>query len=135
MGRGEIVLHLLFTIFMLILLKNFIPNTKIKILKIFSFVMSIPLIVFFWIISVSRFGKLASLFVVKYLGESFIAFNGILYPNLHATTNGQAYFPVFYGLFDVNYKVFLSAHEKWDFLENITRFHVLSFILLWERYI
>lgn len=118
-GRGEMVLVFLLYACMVYLLKDQISKkTKRRL-----FLISIPIVIagglFFWAISVSRFGSKAGFFIFKYLGEPMNNFNGILFKEIKGTTNGRAYFSLIYRYLFGESK-FISANDKWDLIKSAT---------------
>ena len=75
-------------------------------------------IVFLQAISVSRFDDLATLYLSRYLGESMTNFNGILFSDLKGIAGGHAYFNRIFELFNI--KDYVTAIQKWDFIEKVT---------------
>lgn len=118
-GRGEMVLVFLLYACMVYLLKNHISKkTKRRL-----FLISIPIVIagglFFWAISVSRFGSKAGFFIFKYLGEPMNNFNGILFRDIQGTTNGRAYFSLIYRYLFGESSI-ISANDKWDLIKSAT---------------
>lgn len=118
-SRGLMVCYTIYAVSLLVFLREYLTS-RIKRMMI---VYGIPFIVIafsaFWAISVSRFGELANFMIFKYLGEPMVNFNGLLFDKLQGYTWGRAYFSTIYRYCfgEIN---FISAIEKWDFIEKIT---------------
>lgn len=117
-SRGAMVLTLLFVVIMLVYLRDFLSPKLKRILVGYGLPSMAVLVSFFWAISVSRFGDLATFALFKYLGEPMVNFAGILYPDIDGFAWGHAYFqPVTYLITGV--KDFMTA-DKWDYIESVT---------------
>ena len=119
-SRGVIVSSLLYIFIIFVYIRSYIGTRDryillVTIVPILFFALS-----FFWVISVSRFGNLATFMLYKYLGEPMVNFSGILYPNQVGTTDGTAY------LISAFRQDFMTGEEKWTYIENIIQ--VPSFI-------
>ncbi len=120
-NRGNIIIDIVFMFCMYLLFKKFISEKKIKKLRYLLIITSLPLILFFITITQSRFGsEMVSYYNIKYAGESFINFNGLMYDNLQGTTNGRAYFTLFNRVFNPESIDFETGIQKWDFIEKET---------------
>lgn len=118
-GRGEMIMVFLLYTCMVYLLKDKISKKVKRRVIIFSIPVVIVGALFFWAISVSRFGTQAGFFIFKYLGEPMNNFNGILFKEIQGTTNGRAYFSLIYRyLFGESGIV--SANDKWDLIKSAT---------------
>lgn len=118
-GRGEMVfVFLLYACLIYLLRDNISAKAKRRLVML-----AVPVLIiggmFFWAISISRFGSKAGLYFYKYLGESMNNFDGILFNRIHGQTNGRAYFSIFfrYLLGEVDYS---NAAEKWNLIYKTT---------------
>lgn len=119
-SRAVIVIQILFSIYLLILLSNFIgKNLRSKITK-YLLVILVPLVSIFTMISNSRFGEMANYMFIRYLGEPFVNFDTQLYPHLKNTTDGNAYFTLFKKLVGLD-PGFKSTVDKWAYMDSITK--------------
>ena len=75
--------------------------------------------VFFWAITLSRFGSQVGYFMYKYLGEAINNFNGLLFNRIESHTYGRAYFSLFYRYL-LGQTDFVYGDEKWSFILNTT---------------
>ena len=118
-GRGEMIIVFLLYTCMVYLLKDKISKKVKRRVIIFSIPVVIVGVLFFWAISVSRFGTQAGFFIFKYLGEPMNNFNGILFKEIHGTTNGRAYFSLIYRYLFGESNI-ISANDKWDLIKSVT---------------
>ncbi len=119
-SRGIIVSSLLYTFVILVYIRDYIDARKRNILLVILIPVLFFAVSFFWVVSVSRFGSMATFMLYKYLGEPMVNFSGILYPDQAGTTNGTAY------LISAFRQDFMTGEEKWAYIEDIIR--VPSFI-------
>ena len=100
------------------MLTNLLAVVTNSIVKIFFIVVVLPssiiTAIFFWTVTISRFGEMAEYMMYKYPGEAMVNFSGILYHDLRNTTDGTAY------LFSAFVRKFVSTEEKWQYIEKIT---------------
>ena len=118
-GRGEMIMVFLLYTCMVYLLKDKISKKVKRRVIIFSIPVVIVGALFFWAISVSRFGTQAGFFIFKYLGEPMNNFNGILFKEIQGTTNGRAYFSLIYR-YVFGESGIVSANDKWDLIKSAT---------------
>ena len=113
-SRGVIVETAIFIFLILFYLRDYI-NARVKIFFIVVVLpSSIITAIFFWTVTISRFGEMAEYMMYKYPGEAMVNFSGILYHDLRNTTDGTAY------LFSAFVRKFVSTEEKWQYIEKIT---------------
>jgi len=118
-GRGEIVLLFLLYVSMFYSLRKMIDKGVYKKLLIAAIpVVSIGMI-FFWVITISRFGEDATYTLYKYLGEPMNNFNGLLFNKIKGTTNGRAYFSLIYR-YIFGQQDFINTTEKWQMINSMT---------------
>ena len=118
-GRGELVITFFTYTFSLYLVRNYLSDkTRRRILLI-----SIPFVVifgvFFWAITVSRFGDSGVFYMYKYLGEPMNNFNGILFNNIRGNTDGQSYFSYIYR-YILGERSFVNKEGQYALMENTT---------------
>ena len=118
-GRGEMVLVFLLYACIIYLMRDWLDQRKRRALIVYGLPLVIVGIIFFWAISVSRFGDRATFFIYKYLGEPINNFNGILFKNIKGTTNGRAYFSLFYRYLSGESGAF-TANDKWGIIYSLT---------------
>ena len=118
-GRGEMIMVFMLYACMVYLLKDKISKKVKRRVIIFSISVVIVGALFFWAISVSRFGTQAGFFIFKYLGEPMNNFNGILFKEIQSTTNGRAYFSLIYRYLSGESNI-VSANDKWDLIKSVT---------------
>jgi oligosaccharide repeat unit polymerase len=120
-NRGSIVVDSCFIFCLVLLFRDYIPKGTIKKLKYAALVVAVPIVLFFITITQSRFSSdLVTSFNLRYAGENFINFNGLMYNQLNGTTNGQAYFTLFSRVFGAESVTYETPMEKWDFIERKT---------------
>lgn len=118
-GRGEMILMFLLYVSTFYLMRDWIDKeTKRKIILLASPIIIIG-VVFFWAITVSRFGDSVGYFMWKYLGEPMNNFNGILFKRIQGTTNGRAYFSLIYRYLFGEGGV-TTADDKWRLIKEAT---------------
>ncbi len=115
-ARTTIILIAISFIANTLLFRKFLPKKTLKYLKISSFVLVGILLIPFVLISVSRFGNndffSMDFFLIKYPGESFINFNGILYNDLKTTSDGASNFPLFRRFFFLDYQKSIADYRN-----------------------
>lgn len=118
-GRGEMILVLLLYACIFYLMRDWIDEKKRRTLIVVSIPIIVASIIFFWAISISRFGDNARFYIYKYLGEPINNFNGILFKKIRGTTNGRAYFSLLFRYLFGESGV-ITAKEKWRLIFNAT---------------
>ena len=81
-GRGELVITLLNYSFSLFLVRDHLSSKSKKIIVLYTIPTIIIVSIFFWAVTISRFGDSASFYMFKYLGEPMNNFNGILFDHI-----------------------------------------------------
>jgi oligosaccharide repeat unit polymerase len=119
-GRGVLLMFIIFIFSVFLLLNNLILKTKKKIFVKLSIIPLAFFLVFFVVVTQSRFKDMATLSLYRYAGESMINFNGKLYYDLKGTTNGDAYFTLLTRTFDRDNVLYNTVVEKWDYMETRT---------------
>ena len=118
-GRGEIVLITLLYASLFYLVRDYLSAKRKRALLVYALPIVVVGAVFFWAITISRFGDRAGYFMYKYMGEPINNFNGILFKRIQGTTNGRAYFALFYRyLFGETQ--YMNANEKWTLINSMT---------------
>ena len=118
-GRGEMVFVFLIYICTIYLVRDCLSAKSKRLILIYGLPIVAVGAVFFWAITVSRFGQNSGYFMYKYLGEPINNFNGILFKNIKGTTNGRAYFSLIYRYL-LGGTAFSSAYDKWDLISEMT---------------
>lgn len=118
-GRGEIVLITLLYASIFYLVRDYLSEKRKRALFIYALPIVSVGVIFFWAITISRFGDRAGYFMFKYMGESINNFNGILFKRIQGTTNGRAYFALFYRYL-LGETQYMNAIEKWSLINSIT---------------
>lgn len=118
-GRGEIVLITLLYASIFYLVRDYLSEKRKRALLIYALPIVSVGVIFFWAITISRFGDRAGYFMFKYMGEPINNFNGILFKRIQGTTNGQAYFALFYRYL-LGETQYMNANEKWSLINSIT---------------
>lgn len=118
-GRGEMILIFLLYACVTYLVRDWIDEKKRRKTLLFVLPAVVIGVSFFWAISVSRFGNKANFFIFKYLGEPMNNFNGILFKNIQGSTNGRAYFSLFYR-YILGESEIITANEKWNLIYEAT---------------
>lgn len=118
-SRGPILCLILSCIFIYLIYYKYIGK-KIKKWVIIGAAGLAPIaIAYSTMISDARFDNdIAQLFLYKYLGESMINFNGLMFDHLKGTTDGTAYFTFFIRPF--HYLKYLNGYAKWEYIESLT---------------
>lgn len=119
-SRGLMVGYAIYAIALLVFLREYLSSQVKRIMIVYGIPFAFIAFSAFWAISVSRFGDLANYMIFKYLGEPMINFNGLLFDNLQGHTWGRAYFSTIYRYCFGQPVDFISALEKWDFIEKTT---------------
>lgn len=114
-SRGEMISNAIYFAVVLVYLRDFISAKAKKIMMLYLLPILVLSVVFFWTISISRFGDTASFMMYKYAGEPMINFAGLLYPKGANTTNGHAYLLSWY------FHEFHSGMDKWEFIEKTVK--------------
>ena len=118
-GRGEIVFYFLLYASMFYLMREWLSPKQKRVLFMYAIPISAVGAIFFWAITISRFGNRAGFFMYKYLGEPINNFNGILFNNISGHTYGRAYFSLFYRYL-LGQMDFSTGNEKWALIFNST---------------
>lgn len=118
-GRGELVLVTLLYGSIFYLMRNWISKKKKRTLILCALPILICAAIFFWVITLSRFGSNTGYFMYKYLGEPINNFNGLLFNNISGHTYGRAYFSIFYRYL-LGQRDFTSGLGKWDLIIETT---------------
>lgn len=118
-GRGEMVFVFLIYVCTIYLMRDWLSDKKKRAIVFYAVPIVIVGAIFFWAITVSRFDKKAAFFMYKYLGEPINNFNGILFRNIEGTTNGRAYFSLFYQYLLGETGV-ITADDKWNLILKMT---------------
>lgn len=118
-GRGQMIITLMIYALSFFLIWGHLKNNVKR--KVFFYAIPILIIgiVFFWAITISRFGDDAIFYMYKYLGESMNNFNGILFNKIRGNTEGQAYFSYVYRYIGGE-DTFATAQGKYMLIEKIT---------------
>ena len=118
-GRGEMVLTFMLYACVIWLLKDRLDKKLRRTVLVYG----VPIVafgaIFFWAITISRFGDNAAYFMYKYLGEPINNFNGILFTHTKGATMGRAYFSLIYH-YIFGKAAFTSAYDKWDLIKSVT---------------
>jgi len=120
-NRGSIIIDAAYMFSLFLVLRTFMSKKRIRVIKRLFVITLIPLSFLFIIITQSRFGSdMLVYYNVKYAGESFVNFNGLMYNRLNGTTDGRAYFTLFTRIFSPESADYETGIEKWDFIEKKT---------------
>ncbi len=119
-SRGQMYMLSIFCIFMYVLLFHYTTPKIRKYVTIGGSFLGFLIISFVLTISLGRFGADNFVFFLyKYFGEPMNNFNGLLFYEVHGTTNGSAYlFSFIYDLLGIS--GFQQTSEKWGYIEHIT---------------
>lgn len=118
-NRGDLIIYTLYYISLLIFFKRLINQKTKRNIYIFLMFSTVLFGFLFWIISIARFEDLAYFMLYKYAGESFINFNGLMYHNLKASTDGSVYFALFRRVIGLG-STWSDTREKWDYILKMT---------------
>lgn len=118
-GRGQMVITFCVYAITLFLIRDYL-SSKIKKTIIFYGLPVLGLgVIFFVLITLSRFGDNAEFFMYKYMGEPMNNFNGILWDKLKDNTMGQSYFSVIFR-FVLGGERFINVEERYEYMEQVT---------------
>jgi oligosaccharide repeat unit polymerase len=113
--RGHLMVSIIYIGFLFIFFRKTISKKMRRYFYVSSMIIVVAFVSFFILVSNSRFKEDAGFFYIKYAGENFINFDGLLYDNLKNTTDGSTYFRFLKG--DSEFK---NPEDKWDYTERIT---------------
>lgn len=113
--RSQIFLQIVTIIFFFVILKNYISRrVRIYLLMVggaFVVIAAAALI----IVSEGRFGSLASWMYYRYMGETYINFSSMLWPDIYGTGDGMAYFRWLLTRED-----WPTMQDKWNYIYSAT---------------
>ncbi|GHT26965.1 hypothetical protein FACS189432_02440 [Bacteroidia bacterium] len=118
-GRGIILMYFLFLVFLFFLYKNFILQKTKRKMKLLAIIVSVPFVLFFIAVTVSRFQDAAMFEMYRYAGDPMLNFNGLMYNGLRGQGNGEFYFNIITKLFRPNEMPFTGT-DKWLYIEAKT---------------